>query len=145
MKYPHHQLKSTFFYLTYDMLNHNMKNLKIQIKTLDDSLNQFTHIAEKVIRGKPVKKVQATYLADAATARSIFTEGRIKIIQILKKKKIHSIYELAKIVNRDFKNVYDDVQFLSEIGIIAIHEKETKRKQNELQLICDEIIFDLAA
>ena len=32
-----------------------------------------------------------------------------EIIQILKVKSPHSIYALAKLLDRDFKNVYDDV------------------------------------
>ena len=122
-----------------------VKKIKVQIKSLDDALDSFVKIAKKVQSKKNVKTQKDIYLVNVETARAIFTEGRLKIIHIIKSKKPKSIYELAKILQRDFKNVYDDVSFLSELGILGIEENTTGRKQKKPTLICEKILFEIAA
>jgi len=112
---------------------------------LDSALDEFVSVAKKVARGQKVKPKNATYVADAETARAIFTESRLKLIQTLKTKSPASIYELAKLLARDFKNVYEDVVFLSELGIIGIKESKVGRKQKKPTLLCNNILFELAA
>ena len=84
-------------------------------------------------------------MANAKTARALFTEARLQIISILKTKKPKSIYALAKLLKRDFKNVYDDVSFLSQLGILSIEENKKGRKQKRPKLICTQILFEIAA
>ena len=115
------------------------------MKSLDEALDEFVETAEKIKKGKKVKPKVATYVADAETARAIFTDGRIRIIQRLKEKKPKSIYELAKLLKRDFKNVYEDVMFLAELGIIGIKESKNGRRQKQPVLLSDELLFDIAA
>lgn len=117
----------------------------IKIKSLDNALDDFVDVAKKVKQGKKITPKKGTYVADVETARAIFTEGRLKIIQTLKEKSPKSIYELAKLLKRDFKNVYDDVTFLSQLGVLRIEEKTTGRKQKKPILLCDKILFEMAA
>lgn len=117
----------------------------VQIKSLDSALDDFVSVAKKVKQGKRVPLKKGTYVADVETARAIFTEGRMKIIQTLKEKSPKSIYELAKLLKRDFKNVYDDVTFLSQLGILKVEEKTTGRKQKKPILLCDKILFEMVA
>jgi predicted transcriptional regulator len=97
-----------------------VKKIKIQIKSLDEALDEFSSAIKKAQQGKKAKSKKATYVADPETARGIFTESRLKIIQIIKNQSPNSIYELAKILKRDFKNVYHDILFLTEVGILKI-------------------------
>lgn len=122
-----------------------LKTISIQIKSLDEALDEFVEIASAVKKGHKVTPKKGTYIADPETARAIFTESRLKIIQLLKTKAPDSIYALAKILKRDFKNVYDDVLFLAEIGLISLKESRKGRKQKKPQLICEDILFKLAA
>lgn len=122
-----------------------IKKIVIQIKSLDEVLNNFVSVGKRIQTGKKVVPSKGTYVADVETARSIFTEGRLKVIQTLKDKKPGSIYALAKLLKRDFKNVYEDVRFLSELGIISIEENDTGRSQKKPVLVCDEILFKMAA
>lgn len=122
-----------------------VKKIAIQIKSLDEALDEFIDTAEKIKKGKKVKTKNATYIADAETARAIFTDSRIRIIQLLKEKKLKSIYALAKLLNRNFKNVYEDVMFLAELGIIGIKESKGGRRQKKPILLSDQILFDMAA
>ena len=121
------------------------KRIKIQLKSLDGALNEFIEVATKVKQGQKVTPKNATYVADAETARSIFTDSRMRIIQMLKNKSPGSIYELSKMLRKDFKNVYGDVLFLAEIGIVGLKESKTGRKQKKPSLLCENILFQIAA
>lgn len=122
-----------------------VKKIKVQIKSLDEALDEFVDTASKIQKRHKVRPKKATYVADAETARAIFTESRLRVVQILKYKSPKSIYELAKLLARDFKNVYEDVIFLSELGIIGLKEGRTGRRQKKPTLLCDHILFELAA
>src|SRR5687767_7708531 len=116
-----------------------IKKIKIQIKSLDQALDEFVSVGKKVEKRQKVKPKKATYVADPETARAIFTESRLKVIQAIKDLCPQSIYELAKLLKRDFKNVYDDVLFLAEVGILGIKESKTGRKQKKPALLCENI------
>jgi predicted transcriptional regulator len=122
-----------------------VKKIKVQIKSLDNALDEFVHVAKQVEKGHKPKAKKATYIADAETARAIFTESRLKVIHAIKAKAPKSIYELAKVLKRDFKNVYDDVVFLAEIGILGIQEAKNGRRQKKPALLCESILFEFAA
>ncbi|MGK5085763.1 hypothetical protein WDW37_20935 [Bdellovibrionota bacterium FG-1] len=122
-----------------------VKKIRVQIKSLDAALDEFVEVAGKIQKGTKVAPKTATYVVDSETARAIFTESRLRLIQTIKHKAPKSIYELAKIVKRDFKNVYDDVVFLAEIGILGITESKDGRKQKKPSLRCESILFDIAA
>ncbi len=122
-----------------------VKKIKVQIKSLDGALDEFVHVAKQVGKGQKPRPKKATYVADAETARAIFTESRLRIIQAIKAKAPKSIYELAKVLKRDFKNVYDDVVFLAEVGILGIQEAKSGRRQKKPALLCESILFEFAA
>jgi predicted transcriptional regulator len=122
-----------------------IRKIKVQIKSLNEALDEFVHVAKQVEKRRKVSPKKATYVADPETARAIFTESRLRIIQAIKDKAPNSIYELAKILKRDFKNVYDDVLFLSEVGLLGIKESKHGRKQKKPSLLCQSILFQIAA
>lgn len=121
------------------------QTIVIQIKSLDRVLGDFVDVGNKVRQGKKVSPQKGTYVADVETARAIFTESRLRIVQVLKEKSPRSIYELAKLVSRDFKNVYEDVNFLVQMGMVRVEERKTGRKQKKPILVCDKILFRMAA
>jgi predicted transcriptional regulator len=122
-----------------------VKKIKVQVKSLDDALDEFVKVGKRVQRGQAVKSKTGTYVADAEIARGIFTESRLQLLQVLKHKMPSSIYQLAKLLHRDFKNVYDDVIFLADIGIVGIKESTSGRKQKKPTLLCRNILFEIAA
>ena len=117
----------------------------IQIRSLDQVLDDFVEVGKKIKRREKVYPKKGTYVADVETARAIFTDGRLRIVQALKEKSPQSIYELAKILKRDFKNVYDDIHFLVQLGIVRVDEKKTGRREKKPVLLSDKILFKMAA
>jgi predicted transcriptional regulator len=59
---------------------------------------------------------------DYETLGRVVTGARLELIAVARKNKPKSIQELAKLVGRNFKNVYHDVKFLAEFGLITLHE-----------------------
>ena len=60
--------------------------------------------------------------------RRTLTQKRLELLSVIKHRKPNSIYELSKMVKRDFKNVSEDVNILLEVGLIEIERKETPQK-----------------
>ena len=72
--------------------------------------------------------------------RQLLSDEKAKIMHTIKTKKPSSIYELAKMLNRDFKSVNDDIKLLEKFGFIdLIAEKTGKRNRLRPILVVDSI------
>ena len=92
---------------------------------------------------KPTKKysgMEIISFPDYETLGRIITGSRLELLSAIRTKKPKSIHELARMVSRDFKNIYQDVQLLAEFGLIDLVEAGPRRsaspvaKFNELIL-----------
>jgi predicted transcriptional regulator len=52
--------------------------------------------------------------------RSLLSNEKARLLHVLKTKQPNSIYELAKILGRDFKSVRDDISQLEKFGFIEL-------------------------
>ena len=88
---------------------------KIQTKTitLSEKEGTFSTIFQKF---KGHKKQNS----EIANLRSLFSNEKSRILHIIKTKKPASIYELAKILGRDFKAVRQDIKLLERFGFIEL-------------------------
>jgi predicted transcriptional regulator len=60
--------------------------------------------------------------------RQLLSNEKARILNVIKAKNPKSIYELAKILNRGFKSVNDDIKLLSRFGFIELIEEKTKNR-----------------
>jgi len=75
-----------------------------------------------------------------ATLRKLLSNKKVKLLHAIKTKKPVSIYGLAKLLERDFKSVSDDINLLERFGIIdMIAEKSGKRRRLKPVLIADSL------
>jgi predicted transcriptional regulator len=58
--------------------------------------------------------------SDISLLRSLLSDERARMLHILKTKQPNSIYELAKILGRDFKSVRQDISLLEKLGLIEM-------------------------
>ncbi len=56
-------------------------------------------------------------------AEKLFSAPRLNILQTIISEKPESIKQLAKMLKKDFKNVYNDVIFLSDLGLLELIEQ----------------------
>jgi len=59
--------------------------------------------------------------------RRVLTERRLELLKTIRDRKPSSVYELAKMVDRDLKNVLQDLSYLEELGIVAVTEIGVKK------------------
>jgi predicted transcriptional regulator len=75
------------------------------------------------VLAKPSKKYAGQTIIsfpDYETLGRVITGARVQILSVIREKKPKSIQELARMVDRDFKNVYQDIQLLAEFGLIEL-------------------------
>jgi len=79
-----------------------------------------------------------------SAVRKLLSNEKSRILHVIKSKKPGSIYELAKILKRDFKSVSDDIKLLERFGFIdMISEKTGKRKRLRPVLVVDTITINI--
>ena len=78
------------------------------------------------------------------TLRKLLSNEKARILHTIKIKKPSSIYELAKILKRDFKSVSDDIKLLDKFGFIdLVSEKSGKRERLRPVLVVDSMYINL--
>lgn len=61
-------------------------------------------------------------------ALASLTPKRVELLSFIKENEVESITELSNKINRDYKNVYDDLRALSSNGIILLEKNGKKQK-----------------
>jgi predicted transcriptional regulator len=77
--------------------------------------------------------------------RHLLSNERARMLNVIKTKNPDSIYSLAKILERGFKSVLDDIKLLKEFGLIELKpELKGKRKKLKPVLIVNELNINLS-
>ena len=79
--------------------------------------------------------------SDVGTATAVFTGSTLALLRALNVHEPASIREAARLVDRDKKNVYDQLRKLAAHGIVKFAEKGNAKRP---VVACDEIVFDFA-
>jgi predicted transcriptional regulator len=83
-------------------------------------------------------------ISDVSLLRSLLSNEKARMLHVLKTKQPNSIYELAKILGRDFKSVRQDLAVFQEYGLIEmIPIQKGKREKLKPLLVLDEIKIDI--
>lgn len=89
------------------------------------------------------RKKPGVYFENLETMRKAITEERLRILKVIKARQPSSIYELAKLVNRDHKNVSDDVHYLAELGLIDLKKTKEARERTIPRVGYDKILLEI--
>lgn len=111
-----------------------IKKVIVEIRPLKESLKEFAEVFGKVKEGKDAVSKHGVGFSDVNSFRSFFSEKRLELLSIIKHKKPRSIYELAKITKREYKNVYEDVELLEGLGLITRENNHVDVEFNKLQI-----------
>ena len=99
-----------------------IKNVLIQIKPFNDFLKDAKKNIEKSKKGEKVDSPRTIVFTEIDQFRKFLTMKRLEILKIIKKHKPKSMYEIAKLTKRDFKNVANDLKLLEELGFIELEK-----------------------
>ena len=94
-------------------------------------------------KGEQVKKHEGISFENIEAMRKMLSEERLRILKTIKKEHPKSIYELAKLLNRDIKNTFDDVQFLAQIGLIELKKTKEGREKTVPKVNYDRILLEI--
>ncbi len=115
--------------------------LHIEVSSADDSLRQFADAWHRAEQGEKIEPFYSVGFESMSELISTLTPKRWELIERLHHDGPMSIYALAKLLQRDYKNVHTDVKALSELEIIQ------KTEDGKITIPWDEIDahFRLAA
>lgn len=76
--------------------------------------------------------------------KKLLSKEKARMLDAIKYKKPTSIYNLAKILERPFKAVFDDIKLLERFGfIILVEEKTKKRIRHKPEILVDHLVIHL--
>jgi len=76
--------------------------------------------------------------------RKLLSNEKARILHTIKTRSPNSIYELAKMLKRDFKSVIQDIKLLQRFGFIdMIREKTGNRKRLKPIIVIDSLYINL--
>jgi predicted transcriptional regulator len=121
-----------------------VKNVTIGIKSLDEVLAEAKGVMERLEQGEKVAgRKPGIYFENLATMRKAITEERLRILRVVKAEHPGSLYKLAKLLNRDFKNVCDDVNYLAGLGLIELKKTKDGREKTTPRVDYEKILLEI--
>ena len=120
-----------------------VRDVRVSIKTKEDLFNEVKEVWGKLERGEQIKKHEGISFENIEAMRKILSEERLRILKTVKKEQPKSIYELAKLLKRDIKNTFDDVQFLAKIGLIELKKTREGREKTVPRVNYDRILLEI--
>jgi predicted transcriptional regulator len=98
------------------------KMITIGVKDTRTAVDEFVAAGEALVRGQTVSKETGVYFASVEAFRKAMTPKRLQLLHLIKTTRPASVNQLARIANRNIKNVAEDLRFLVQVGLV-----ETKK------------------
>ena len=93
--------------------------LEIRVAPAADALDRFEAAWNRVAEGRPVRTLHVLSIPTLPLLLKTLSPARWALLEKLRQAGPTTIYELAKRLSRDYKNVHTDVTNLAAIGLIA--------------------------
>jgi predicted transcriptional regulator len=122
------------------------KTLRIKIKSVGEGLEEFRGVFKAVQAGRRVRRRDGVYFTSIEAARNLLTPNRLALLRAVRSGRPGSIYELAKLVDRDLKNVQEDLRLLARYGLVrmANGKGSGKRRVRVPHAVFDQIELKIA-
>jgi predicted transcriptional regulator len=104
------------------------KTLTIEIRPLSELADDFRGAFNAAQQGRTFKRREGVHFTSPEAAHNCPTKERRTLLQAIRTKYHQSIYELAKAVDRNLKNVQPDVRLLERYGLVRLAEKRRGQK-----------------
>ena len=121
-----------------------VKNIRVAIKSENELFDEVKEVWGKLEGGEKVKKHEAIYFESLDAMRRVLTEERLRILKVIRKEHPASIYALAKILKRDLKNTFNDVQFLFQAGLVDLKKTKDVREKTTPLVNYDKILLEIS-
>jgi predicted transcriptional regulator len=115
-----------------------MKTVTFSIEPFAESLKRFKQTVAAVQAGREVERREIAGFTSLEAARNFLTRERLALLRAIKNGHPGSIYALARMVDRDLKNVQEDVRILERHGLVKI----TSRPRGSRKVKVPEVPFE---
>lgn len=109
-----------------------MNTLNIEIKTRAQADSEFSEAFKAAQSGRRPPSKGGVFFTSLEAVRRLLTGRRMALLHLIRERHPGSIYELARMAGRDFKNVYADLMLLRRYGLVrfppATRAKRARRK-----------------
>ncbi|MGK5084605.1 hypothetical protein WDW37_15020 [Bdellovibrionota bacterium FG-1] len=100
-----------------------------KVKIIVESVAKTSERWASALKGKahPTPGEETLSVSSWEILGRILSPPRLQILTVIPALKPKSISALAKAMKKDFKNVYSDVKFLADLGLVELREKGPKK------------------
>ena len=120
-----------------------VKNIRLEIKSEDEFINEAKGVMKKLSKGVNVRAKSIISFESLGVMRKFITDERLRILRTIKKYHPSSVYELAKILKRDIKNVSNDVNYLESIELLEVKKTNKGRSKSTPLVKYDKILLEI--
>lgn len=114
------------------------RTLVIGVRTLEAMMQEVSDIWIQSDAGNsPAAPLEAIYFGSFRLLLRALTPARLELVQAVKRHGPQSIRAIAKLLERDYRNVYADVQRMAQIGLLK------KRSDSRYYVPWDNLRIDL--
>jgi predicted transcriptional regulator len=121
-----------------------VKRLKVGVRPLKEGLREFSKTLKALEAGQKVRKRTGVYFVSVEAMRQVLTEPRLRLLHLIRSHRPGSIAELAKLSERDFKNVHADLQMLADLGLVQLKGGARLRDSVKPSVPYERIQFEIA-
>ncbi len=94
------------------------KRARIIIRSVEETKTEWATALRGEIRS--IQKPGTIIFTSLDAVAKMLSPARLKLLGAILKEHPESIYALAKVVGRDFKNVHSDVKMLVDVGLLEL-------------------------
>ena len=95
-------------------------HIRIEIRSEKESAQEFVKAWRRAEAGEPAEApMERLYFQDLGALLQVLTPRRLELLKVLHDAGPESVRSLARRMQRDYKNVYNDVQALERVGLIV--------------------------
>ncbi len=122
-----------------------MKTKRIVIKSRVEFDAASLNFARRLDRGEKVTPMKGEYFESLEAVRNFLTEKRLELWRAIRDQEPKSLTDLAKLVDRDYKDVHQDVSILVEVGLVDLRKpKGAKTRALKPYSLVDQLEFKVA-
>lgn len=109
-----------------------MSKVQVNVGNLADMGKRFTDAWNRAAKGKRVSETHVTFL-DVQTMLDTLSPRRLELLRHVRQHDAANVRELARALERDYKNVHTDVMVLEAAGLLVREGRRLSAPWDELQ------------
>ncbi len=106
--------------------------INVNVGSLADMGKRFSNVWNRAASGKKVNETNVTFL-EVQTMLEALSPRRLDLLRHVRQRGAESIKELSEELQRDYKNVYQDVIVLETAGLLIREGRKISAPWDELQ------------